>query len=157
MKAVLNLLFLFLLGFSGNIFAQEGGPQLPEKCGPDGFSFQNKQIIFNNDQPTQRIFILHNVSQGIVMLAHDKVDPGASAGWQSKLDKDQWSMVAVSQQGFSLGCMLYSPPNIGPVDCGSVLAVCAIPSAISLGGYWIAENKSLDKLLETAKSRGINM
>ncbi|HEV2614529.1 MAG TPA: hypothetical protein VGV92_07450 [Gammaproteobacteria bacterium] len=126
---------------------------VPQSCTNKGFTVDNKQFIFNSDEnPVPRIYILHNISQGIVMLSHVKSVIGAGAQ-QSKLDQDKWAIVSVNDNNFSLGCMLYKPPNIGYVDCPSVVSVCSIPSP-SLGSFWIAENDTLANVLNKARGRG---
>jgi len=126
------------------------------KCMPEGFTFQDNQIIFNSDKLASRIFLIHNVSNGKVMINHIKADPGASAGWASAIDKGNWSVLVMGQANFSMGCMIYSPPKFGLIDCQKVISVCAMPSTLSSSG-WLAENGSLDKITDTAKSRGIDM
>jgi hypothetical protein len=50
--------------------------------------------------------------------------------------------------------LLYQPPHVGYSDCSSVVSVCSIPSAVSLGGLWIVQNESLTKVVDTLKLRG---
>lgn len=126
---------------------------VPENCGKEGFGVQDKQLMFNSDKATPRIFILHNTSQGTVVLSHLKSIPGAGVQ-QSKLDQGNWAVVSVSDSNFSMGCLFYKPPNIGYVDCLSVISVCSIPTEVSLGSFWLAENGSLDHVLNKAKGRG---
>jgi hypothetical protein len=141
-----------LCSFGAYAIAQES---LPANCGSDGFSVRDKLIFFNTDYSTHHIFILHNVSKGIVMLSHNNLGSGVSAGWQSKLDKDKWAAIAVNTAGFSLGCMLYNPPNIGQADCASVVSVCSMTNTSSVGPSWLAENTTLSKVLEALHARGL--
>lgn len=137
-------------------------PQLPDekvlsKCSAEGVAFQNNQVIFNADKPTPRIFLIQNTSGGKVLLNHMKADPGAGAGWASSIDKGKWSALVMAQSNFSMGCMLYSPPKFGLIDCKNVVSVCSIPTSVASSGFWVAENDSLEKIVATAQSRGINM
>ena len=129
------------------MFAQE---ELPKNCGSDGFTVQNKQLIFNNDKPGPRAFILHNTSSGIVILSHVQSVVGAGAE-QSKLDKDKWALLSISDSNFSMGCMLYDPHHISYVECSSVVSVWSIPTQYSLGGLWVVQNNSLQKVLDALR------
>jgi len=127
---------------------------VPQNCGKDGFTVQDKQLIFNNDQATPRVFLLHNTSQGIVMLSHVQSISGAGVE-QSKLDQDKWALIFMSASNFSMGCMLYKPPSISYVPCPSVVSVCSIPTTVSFGNMWVVENSSLQKVVDALKIRGM--
>lgn len=126
---------------------------VPKNCTNEGVNVQDKQFMFNNDRATPRIFVLHNTSSGTVMLSHVQSITGAGV-LQSKLDPDKWAIVSVSDSNFSMACMLYKPPSIGYVDCASVVSVCSIPTEGPMGGLWVAENNTLESVLNKAKSRG---
>ncbi len=125
-------------------------------CSSEGVSIQNNEIVFNVGKSGPHIFLIQNTSSGKVMLNHIKADAGASAGWASAIDKGNWSALSLTRANFSMGCMLYSPPKFGLIDCGNVVSVCAIPTSTTSEG-WMAEDMTLDKIREKLKSRGINM
>ena len=145
-------LVLMLFCYSSLGFAQDA--TLPSNCGSDGFTVQGKQLIFNNDKATPRVFILHNTSQGIVMLSHLQSISGAGVE-QSKLDQDKWALIFMSGSNFSMGCMLYKPPSISYVPCPTVVSVCSIPTQVSFGSMWVVENSPLQKVVDALKIRGM--
>ncbi|MDX2164991.1 MAG: hypothetical protein SFW07_06215 [Gammaproteobacteria bacterium] len=158
-RSLLGICVVLLGVLSFSACAQDATPPketLLSKCLPEGFAFQDNQIIFNSDKFASRVFLIHNISNGKVMINHIKANPGASAGWASALDKGNWSALMMGQANFSMGCMIYSPPKFGLIDCKKVISVCAMPSTLSSSG-WLAENGTLEKITETAKSRGIDM
>lgn len=132
--------------------------KFPEGCSNEGFTYEDKTIRFNSDNsPTQRVYLISNQSARAIHLNHIKSDMGASAGWLSRIDKQQWSALAVNQPNFSLTCINYTPPNFGAISCQSIVSVCSYPATGNAGTYWVTENKPLDELLKTMQQRGIKV
>jgi hypothetical protein len=150
----------FFLGFIGFIlyilsfcvFSQTG----LEACTQEGFVYKDHNIIFNNDGKTiQRVYLIHNLTRGIVMVNHVKADPGASAGWMTKMNPDNWLALAMNQPNFGFACMSYNPPQLRMVDCQSVIGVCSFKPKNNLGNYWLAQNENILDILKILAQRKI--
>ena len=122
---------LGILFFIATVWAQDN----------NNIMFKDKQVYLNSSM-NQHVYVLHNVTQGIVMINHVTQNPGASAGWMSQIGPGNWSAIAVDKANFSLACMLYSPPHIGLVDCQKVISVSDSNIAAHGGTYWVFENKN---------------
>lgn len=169
-----KLIFIFALLLSTTIFAQtpsanpllnaaglsnQSASAFPANCTTNqGYTFQGKELLLNspfNATTPQRVFLLHNTTNGIVMINHQVSNPGASAGWGSEINPNQWSAIVVTQPTFSLVCMAYIPPRLGFINCTNALSICSLPATSqTLGTFWLAENQPLPKLLNTLIQRG---
>lgn len=129
---------------------------VPKSCMDKGFGVENKQFVFNNDNVMPRAYILHNTSQGTVIMSHIQSVSGV-AQQQSKLEQNKWALISVNDANFQMGCLLYKPPNIGYVDCASVVSVCSIPTSNLSGSLWVVENSTLQAVLNTLQLRGVVM
>lgn len=167
LKTAFLLTFITLSSLYTLAFAQGEGMaelvnRMPEGCGNQGISFLNGQIILGNqDDPlSQQVYFIHNSSDYTqLLLAHPTTSP-MSAGWTSRLDEGQWSVLTLSGAPFNLTCFGRKPGAIGYVSCESVLTVCSYPSAksdSSAGNYWLSENKAFSDTLNTLNNRGITL
>lgn len=151
-----NNALLNAAGMGGN--GQVTTSSFPANCSNQGFSIQGKEAILNTDTTptaTQRIYLIHNQSAALVMLNHQTTNPGASAGWLSKLNPNQWSAIAVDQKSFSLSCLAYLPPQVGYVNCANVISVCGYPAQNKGGSFWVGENQSLQNILAVIQQRQV--
>lgn len=171
-----KLLWLSTLFFSMSVWAQtppttnpllnaaglgnQSTSAFPGNCATNqGYTFQGKELLLNspfNSIAPQRVFLLHNTTSGVIMVNHQVSNPGASAGWMSEISPNQWSAIAMNQPNFSLVCMAYIPPRLGFINCTNALSICSFPASNqTLGTFWLAENQSLPKLLNTLAQRGV--
>lgn len=144
---------LFFL-YSVMTFAQEA--TLPASCENTGFESQDKQLVLKGDYAAPRVFILHNRSNGVVIMNHIVSSVGGRND-QSRLDPGKWSLVSPGSGDFPIGCIFYTSGHIGYQDCLSVLSVCSVPTKTSMGSSWIVQSDSLSKVLEILKIQGVSM
>lgn len=115
----------------------------------------------NNQTP--ELYFLHNTSQALLWLNHEKLHPDLSAGWGSSLKGGSWSALMVSQSDFHLTCAQLDGATLHRRDCQSVLEICQIPGfhAAEASGenatYWVAENLNYAALLNALSARGITL
>lgn len=102
------------------------------------------------------LYLIRNISEFQQLLLSHPTNTAMSAGWESRLDRGQWSAITISRPNFVVNCFGRRPGAIGYVDCGSVLQVCAYSNLrAGEGGYWASENKSLSETIGTLKSRNL--
>jgi hypothetical protein len=105
-----------------------------------------------------QVYLIKNTSSYPVFIDHSTGRKGASAGWLSTLDSNQWSAIAVSKSAFKLQCYISQNGKMDQTDC-NILKVCQ-PVATSLtaknaGDYWLVENRPWDKLVAGLRKRGV--
>jgi hypothetical protein len=120
-------------------------------CTNQGFSFANKQMVFNSDVnvPTQRIFIIQSVVNYPILINYIQTTPStqSNSGWQTRLDPGQAAALAMNQLNFPLTCIAYNPPQLGVIACQSVVSICAYPpQKNSVGSFWVATNRPLNEI-----------
>lgn len=126
-------------------------------CSREGFTFQNGQLILGTQNGfSSGLFLIHNNSDFQQLLLSHPTNTAMSAGWESRLDRGQWSAINITRPNFVINCFGRRPGAIGYVDCASVLEICSYgnPNAGG-GGYWPSENKSLSETMGTLRSRNI--
>lgn len=127
----------------------------PAGCKP--IVVADEPFLLVSDSPT--VVLIHNVSSTDLWITHPVSDPGASAGWSSRLQAGQWSALTLQDKSFELSCIESKPGHEQQVPCAGVLAVCewkkvALPKANKDGTYWAAEDLSLPALSASIGQRG---
>lgn len=127
----------------------------------NGFKFSSKQLLLhthNNDQI--ELYFFQNKSSHNLLLTHPHDKQGASAGWDSILRPQHWSVFAVNRPNFSMSCSLLKK-NYKTVEtsCQEVLKVshCMRLKIIKknlTSTFWVAEDGSLKQIQRILKSRG---
>ena len=108
-------------------------------------------MIINQPQYSQQIWIIRNISSEAVLINHEKQDPGAGAGWASKISAHAYSALMLDQPSFSITCQTY-PAGVY-LDCYQVLQIVGMHSETHLSGqsasgtYWLAEDTHLFAIL----------
>lgn len=135
-------------------------------CNKAGTKAKGNLLILNaeknNTAQSDWVYILHNTSKKPVYINHPADHPGtASAGWGTRLNPHQWSALMLNRPAFAITCQNSLANNQHAiVSCKKVLQICRFkPLKLSKnkqGSFWIGENQSLDKLLQTFKVRGVN-
>jgi hypothetical protein len=148
MKILLSLLLL-LMGHM--IYAEDG---FPVSCKP--IAVQGESIVLKAKEP--QVVLIHNLSPSDLWITHPVSDPGASAGWSSRLEAGNWSALAVDKESFELSCIESKPGHEQQVPCSGVTAVCEwqnvkIPEQ-STGTFWAGENLTLPALTGHLHGRG---
>ena len=133
----------------------------PEGCVVQGYEFKDNNLVLNESSSKQSLYLLHNVSGNSFWLNHVmSEDPGASAGWGSELDADNWSAIAMNRENFEMNCTILGSGEVKDLDCKEVVKICKFEKPVFNSEYpesfWIAENQTLIDLLDAIKSRGIS-
>jgi hypothetical protein len=131
---------------------------MPNGC--HALSFEDQSVTLTSAKPT--LFMIHNTSETDLWVTHTVKDPGASAGWSSRLQSGKWSALLLNQKDFELSCIESKPGHEQQVPCTGVLAVCEWSSINKLdkakdGTYWVGENKSLKGLNAVIGQRGFKL
>jgi hypothetical protein len=106
---------------------------------------------------SQLVFI-HNLTPTDLWITHPVTDPGASAGWTSRLQTDHWSALAVDKPPFLLSCIESSPGHEQQIPCKNAIAVCQWDGVQNptkeQGTFWAGEDMSLAALTAAIGARG---
>lgn len=143
-----------------NCPAEDSKYSFPEGCVLSGFEFGDYELILNTGSASaQNLYLFHNTSGGDIFLNHPVKDPGASAGWASMLGSGKWSAFALNKGDFALTCSEVGQGEYKQLACEKVLTACRFENPSfkrgQSGSYWVSEDKTLEAVLEDAKSRGI--
>lgn len=127
----------------------------PKGCHP--VTVQGESVTL---QAKIKLVYIHNLSNSDLWVTHPVTDAGASAGWASRLQANNWSALAVNKTPFILNCIESRPGHEQQIPCEGAIAVCQwpkvkIPSSTEEGAFWAGEDKSLDALNAELGSRGI--
>lgn len=154
---IASSLLLLATGCSGGSSESD----FPKGCTAQSYEFKGNNLILNESFSKQSLYLLHNVSDNSFWLNHVmSEDPGASAGWGSKLDIDNWSAIAMDKENFEMNCTILGSGEVKNLDCKEVIKVCKFEkpafNSEDSGSFWVSENKPLTELLQAIKSRGIS-
>ena len=142
--------FCFLL-LSSYVFAES---TLPVGC--QAVAVQGEAVTLKSKK--SKLVFIHNISNSDVWITHPVTEPGASAGWTSRLQSGNWSALAVNKPSFILNCIESKPGHEQQVPCEGAIAVCQwsgvkIPSN-DQGTFWAGEDQSLAALTAAVGARG---
>lgn len=98
-----------------------------------------------------RIIMIHNLSTVDLWITHPVSDPGATAGWSSRLQSGNWSALSMDQSAFKLSCIESRPGHEQQISCKNVVGVCEWSTSASpkkpSGISWAGENMALSPLV----------
>ncbi|MBA2710805.1 MAG: hypothetical protein H0U57_09465 [Tatlockia sp.] len=107
------------------------------------------------------LVMIHNSSKTDLWLTHPVTESGASAGWSSRLQSDNWSALALDKNNFELSCIETKPGHEQQIPCSAVISVCKWSSAgvpaNGKGSYWAGENLTLPALISHLSGRGFKL
>ena len=156
---VIVALFMFLstIGCSGS----SSEPNFPQGCVAQGYEFKDNNLVLNESSSKQSLYLFHNISDKSFWLNHPVTkDPGASAGWGSELNTDNWSAIAMNSDKFEINCTILGTGEVKDLNCKEVVKVCKFEKPVfnteNSGSFWVAEDKPLSNLIDAIKSRGIS-
>ena len=154
---IASSLLLLTMGCSGS--TSKSG--YPEGCVVQGDEFKDNNLVLNKSSSKQSLYLLHNISDKSYWLNHVmSEDPGASAGWGSELDTDNWSAIAMNKENFEMNCITSGSGEVKDLDCKEVVKICKFEKPVfnseDSGSFWVAENQPLTDLLDAIKNRGIS-
>lgn len=146
------LLSVYLLLLSTALFAES---TLPKGC--QAIPVQGESVTLKAKK--NKLVFIHNISNLDLWITHPVTDPGASAGWTSRLQAGKWSALVVDKPTFILNCIESRPGHEQQVPCEGVIAVCKwkgvkIPASAQGNTFWVAEDLSLDGLTAAVGGRG---
>jgi hypothetical protein len=129
----------------------------PASCKP--LAVQSDSIVLKIKTPL--VVLIHNLSSSDLWITHPVSDPGASAGWSSRLEAKNWSALAVDKDDFELSCIESKPGHEQQVPCVGMIEVCEWP-AVKIpekfkGTFWIGENMALKPLTSYMGGRGFEL
>lgn len=149
MKVLAAVVFLFL---SPIVLAAES--TLPEGC--QAVKVQGNSVTV--EAKKNSLVFIHNLSTADIWITHPVVDPGASAGWTSRLQGDNWSALSLEKGPFVLNCIESKPGHEQQIPCEGTIAVCQWKKVKfpdnAKGTFWAAENMSLSALTAAVGARG---
>jgi hypothetical protein len=114
-------------------------------------------------QSAPSVILIHNVSEADLWVTHpiSGSDPGANAGWSSRLQSKRWSALALDDKAFELSCIESKPGHEQQVPCSEVVILCQWQKMAgtngSTGSFWVAENMPLSDLLGHVEQRGFKL
>jgi hypothetical protein len=157
--ALTALLFIAILFFNCNANNTKSG--FPENCDQSGFEFRDSSIILDpGSTPKQNLYLLNNTSDSDFWITHPVKDPGASAGWTSNLNPDNWSAFTVNVPDFELTCTKTGQGSLDSIPCKKVIKLCRVINPVfkpdMSGNYWVSEDKPLEAVIDEIRSRGIS-
>jgi len=151
MKLLPGLMLLLLAS------AAQADDGFPASCQPIGV--QSDSLILKAAKP--RVVLIHNISSSDLWITHPVSDPGAGAGWSSRLQAGKWSALAVDQESFELSCIESKPGHEQQVPCVGMIGVCdwpgvKIPTQLT-GTFWVGEDMALTALTAHMGGRGFEL
>ncbi len=140
-----------------NVLVNAETNNLPSSC--KSLPIKGTSAMLTAKKPV--LVMIHNSTKTDIWLTHPVSDPGASAGWSSRLQADNWSALALDKDSFELSCIESKPGHEQQVPCNSVISLCKW-SSVSLpskekGSYWAGENLNLTKLISHLSGRGFKL
>lgn len=128
----------------------------PPDCKPVGFHFKDKNIILKGplSSTNQAVYLLNNVAPSSYFFSRSITQPGASAGWNTKIDPAKWAVLVINKKNSAWSCQSAVPGNNELFSCKSVLKVCQYKGKVnqqSLSAVWPIENSPLADVLNKLK------
>ena len=148
----MRILFSVCLILSSSYLFAES--TLPVGCQP--VAVQGESVTLTSKK--SKLVFIHNLTNADLWITHPVTNPGASAGWTTRLQKGNWSALAVDKPPFQLNCIESRPGHEQQVPCEGAIAVCQwkgvkIPAS-DQGTFWVGEDMSLSALTAAIGARG---
>lgn len=141
-----------LLLLSNSIMAIES--TLPVGC--QAVKVQGDAVTVNSEKKS--LVFIHNLTSVDLWITHPVDDPGANAGWTSRLQSEKWSALSLEKGPFILNCIESRPGHEQQIPCEGAIAVCQWSKVKfpenAQGTFWASEDKSLDALTAAVGARG---
>ena len=140
---------IWLLSFA--LFAES---TLPTGC--NAIAVQGQSVTLKGKH--SKLVFIHNLSSTDLWITHPVTDPGASAGWTSRIQADHWSALTIDKSPFVLTCIESRPGHEQQVPCEGAIAVCQWKGVKTpengKGTFWVSEDLSLSALTAAIGGRG---
>lgn len=153
--SILLSLFIYIVGYNvyaaSSVHAEE---IFPVGCTP--LRIQDAAIHLSSSKPT--VIMFHNLSNKELWLTSTTQNADAQAGWNSRLETNRWSSLALNKKDFVLHCIESMPGHEQQVPCTNIVAVCqwkeaSLPSD-QAGTFWAGENMLLSSLIAYIERHG---
>lgn len=149
MRVLISFCFLLV---SSLVLAES---TLPAGC--QGIAVQGEAVTLKSKK--SKLVFIHNLTNTDLWITHPVTNPGASAGWTSRIQAGNWSALTVDKPSFVLNCIESRPGHEQQIPCEGSIAVCQwkgakIPNADKNGTFWAAEDMSLQGLTAAVSARG---
>ncbi|KTD03031.1 hypothetical protein Lgee_0581 [Legionella geestiana] len=130
---------------------------MPKHCRPLKVAVEP----FAPGSKTPALLFIRNHSSTDLWITHPVTNPGASAGFSSRLMPGQWSALALNKPKFAISCIESIPGHEQQVPCEGVIDACMMkkvtfPENLS-GTFWAGEDMALGALIDYLGSRGIRL
>jgi hypothetical protein len=159
-----TFILLLLLLCSLTLHAEDKSTNdLPLHCFAKAYRFVGDKLQLNvsGGKLDQKLYLIKNTAASKIWLNHETERVSASAGWATELEPGNWTAIMLAKQPFDIVCVELKPGAEQHISCQATLSVCQMEyakfSAASKGSYWVAENLSLEKLLDKITRRGISL
>ncbi|WP_370569064.1 hypothetical protein [Legionella sp. PL877] len=129
---------------------------IPASCKP--VRVQNETVVLSAEKPL--LIMIHNLSKSDLWITHPVSEPGASAGWSSRLKAGNWSALALDKASFELSCIESKPGHEQQIPCAGAISVCrwtVTMPAQTAGTFWAGEDMGLPALIEHLGGRGFEL
>ncbi|MBA3536324.1 MAG: hypothetical protein H0T84_06930 [Tatlockia sp.] len=144
-----------LISFSAAVSADSNN--LPSSCKP--IQVEGTSAMLTAKKPV--LIMIQNSSTAELWVTHPVSEPGASAGWSSRLQAGNWSALALDKNAFELNCIESKPGHEQQIPCSTVISLCkwstVAMSAKEKGTFWAGENMPLPGLISHLEGRGFKL
>jgi hypothetical protein len=134
-----------------NLFAEN---TLPTGC--KAIPVQGESLTLNAKK--SKLVLIHNRSDLDLWLTHPVTEPGASAGWATRIQADHWSALTVDQPSFVITCIESRPGHEQQIPCEAAIAACQWKAAKipkrEKGTFWAGEDLPLTELTAAIRGKG---
>ena len=146
MKLLKIMLFVSLCLFFTSVFALK--PEL--LCVHTNYEFIGDNLLLKMNGNKHLVFLFHNISDKSFIINPILSSPGASAGYTSVLNGNNWSALNVGRD-LNLSCAIQNNERIRYVPCNQVLQICHYPPlqfpTKHEGDFWVAEDKTRNEII----------
>lgn len=151
MRALASLCLLLM---SSSVLAES---TLPAGCQPIAVKGESVTV----QAKKSKLVFINNLAKTDLWITHPVTDPGASAGWTTRLMAGNWSALAVNKGPFILNCIESTPGHEQQVQCEGAIAVCQWKGVKMPAGdqstFWVGEDMSLPALTAAIGGRGYKL
>jgi len=152
---------LFLASILGASLSFADRSLIPANRKELNYSFKSNLLTLHLENTTKpKLYLIYNKKMERLLLSHPDRRRITNAGWDSMLKSGNWSAFIVNRPNFVISCRpLQKNFQAKPViSCSRVLTVCVyrhikINDPAMKGTFWVAEDQSLETILERIKAR----
>jgi hypothetical protein len=120
-------------------------------------------VLHTGDHKKPQLYLIRNTSKYIITVDHTKDNPGASAGWASRMHPGNWSAMIISEPNFMIKCsrglLRGGAKNI---SCQDLVSVCYYDNftdkenIASMGTFWLVEDLPYTGFQQKMETRQIS-